>query len=794
MRSLSDLAETVVRAKHLPAAALVALFVVGLAGTDSARAAAPPVTVNYQGVLRNAQGAPYVNSIFDVSFRFMDAVVAGNEIMLDQHTIASGTGITVTNGLFNVALGSGLVADGSGPGTYSSLDAVFRDYSDVWLEVKVNNETLAPRTPIRSAPYALNSASLGGHSATEFINTTSEPQEKSGQLTLAQNNAALYALDAEAYWTAINAYSQESYALFAQSDGQNPAGYFRGERMGIYGTAPEYGVVGTGNLAGVVGNGGNAGGSFYSSNTTTDVAAGIYGIHTTGQGSFGLSKGVLASGFDTGIEGYGNNIGGYFRGTSLHGIYATGPDHGVDADGGNYGGYFEASNIDSYGVAAFGDHTGVFGKGHARGGYFTNFDGDYAHLADAFGYGILAHGTDYGGHFDAASTGNWAELAVSSWKVRGVGMNSFVQNHPTDPSKVVVYISPEGDEAAVYTRGSGRLVEGTARVKLGETFALVANPDIGLTATVTPRGEPVLLAVAEVSPGEIVVRGPVGSDAEFDYMVWGLRIGFEEVSIVEPKERESKIPSMHAHEEIFNQEPGLRKYTALARFKDVEASVRGMGDLSLARADALREAIGVSPYRDPAEMPEQAGGPFPVSQDRSVPAAGPEREAPPGRNSSLPAAVNGEAGRKSTGTLAGPDRTEPEAAGAARPPAADLDLFATEGAIEPGDVVSLTPTVPGAVTRSVGPGDVLVVGCARVIAPGAAATAGQIGVATGRMALCRADASFGAVAVGDRLTASPLPGVAMRADPGVDRPALLGRAIDPLPAGSGLIRVLLGGR
>ena len=98
---------------------------------------------------------------------------------------------------------------------------------------------------------------------------------------------------------------------------------------------------------------------------------------------------------------------------------------------------------------------------------------------------------------------------------------------------------------------------------------------------------------------------------------------------------------------------------------------------------------------------------------------------------------------------------------------------------------------------SAGPGDTLVVGCAQAIAPDAAGPspgAGRVAVATSRMALCRVDASFGAIAVGDRLTSSPSPGVAMKADLGVEGPALLGRAIDPLPTGSGLIRVLLGGR
>ena len=41
------------------------------------------------------------------------------------------------------------------------------------------------------------------------------------------------------------------------------------------------------------------------------------------------------------------------------------------------------------------------------------------------------------------------------------------------------------------TRGSARLTNGEAHVVLGGTFALVANPDLGLTAHLTPRGRPI---------------------------------------------------------------------------------------------------------------------------------------------------------------------------------------------------------------------------------------------------------------------------------------------------------------
>jgi hypothetical protein len=121
-------------------------------------AAAPPDLMNYQGVLRNALDKP-LNGSFDMVFRFYDSMVAGNEILVDGHFVLGGRGVDVTGGLFNVYLGSGDVQDGLGPGIYTSLGQVFRDFSEVYLQVEVQHEVLSPRTRIVSSAYALNAAS-----------------------------------------------------------------------------------------------------------------------------------------------------------------------------------------------------------------------------------------------------------------------------------------------------------------------------------------------------------------------------------------------------------------------------------------------------------------------------------------------------------------------------------------------------------------------------------------------------------------------------------------------------------
>jgi hypothetical protein len=147
-------------------------------------------------------------------------------------------------------------------------------------------------------------------------------------------------------------------------------------------------------------------------------------------------------------------------------------------------------------------------------------------------------------------------------------------------------------------------------------------------------------------------------------------------------------------------------------------------------------------------------------------------------------------GGRETGGATPPPRTGVADSAAERSPADGLDLFAAEGAIEAGDVVSLGADAPGSVVRSSGPADALVIGCAQLRETATA----RVAVATSHIAICRVDAGFGAIAVGDRLTASPTAGLAMKADPAAAGATVLGRAIEPLDSGTGLVRVLLGAR
>ncbi len=94
--------------------------------------------MNYQGMLTNSGGTPYTGTRSMV-FRIYDQVSGGSS----QWTETQST-VTVTNGIFNVVLGS-----------VNPINIPFR--KEYWLEVQVETETLSPRHLLSNASYAMAS-------------------------------------------------------------------------------------------------------------------------------------------------------------------------------------------------------------------------------------------------------------------------------------------------------------------------------------------------------------------------------------------------------------------------------------------------------------------------------------------------------------------------------------------------------------------------------------------------------------------------------------------------------------
>jgi hypothetical protein len=572
----------------------------------------------------------------------------------------------------------------------------------------------------------------------------------------------------------ISGYGSSAGGYFQDSDSSGYASVGHGDRgISSYGSfaggyfkdsdESGYAYVGSGNL-GIASYGSTAGGVFYDSDSS--------GYARVGYG-------------DSGIQAHGSLQGGYFADTDNSGYARVGyGDRGISASGGIAGGYFGDSDNTGYAYVGYGD-SGIEAFGAWTGGYFEDTD-QSAHAHVAVGnIGVDARGSQGGGYFaDNASTG-WAYIGYDTYKVWGNGGVSFVQNHPYEPDKVVVYTAPEGDEVATYTRGTARLVDGEARVALGKTFAWVTNPDIGLTAHVTPRSPDAVVYVESISTEELVVRNVAGfpGDAAFDYLVYGLRIGFEEKSVVQPKKLESYIPSMAGDRALYEQAPELRSFSALERFKGMREVVflDEAGPLDLTASQALRDAIHeYDPGTDPP-LGELAGH-----------GTGRKRERPPRSEATeptAPAAPETEPGGESPTAVAGFPTIPGEETQNDTELTPTYPTFPVSEAVEPGDLLGLDPERPG-VLRKVGT-------AAEPGVFGIAATESEefdgvlhVGLANGLYTVVKADAGYGEIRPGDLLTSSFTPGHAMRATeivPGT----VIGKAAEPLETGTGLIRVLV---
>jgi hypothetical protein len=811
-------------------------LLLALSSTAAALAATPPTLVNYQAVLRDASGNP-LSGLFDVAFAFYDAPTGGTQILVDTHRqFFTFKPVTVTNGLLNAWLGGGAVTDGSGPGTYTTMDQVFRDYGTVWMEIQIGpantaRDTLAPRVRIASSGYALESGLLGGNAAGSFVDTTASTELKSGALVVqggvTGNSASAFGVFGNG-GTAGGAFqpltgSSFAYAGYAgaghyglRAQGADAGGLFRdADNLGTaYLGQGDWGMQGSGAVGGVfstiartgyvelasghqglfaAGNNGAAEldnfatGSYSTMATQFGIsAAGVYcspfcgaGAHFTVQpysgrawGAYG-DIGLYADGAGAGAEFANPFSAGHAQAAAgAFGMVGTGHQSG---EGSGAAGYFQDPTYGGTAVLASGAY-GVWGSSPGTGGQFASrvsnlnvsaitawgnvgLEGDTVDVTNATTPGYFVLGTPGGSSIVYASVATyWSD---GPYTIRGDGAKAFVQNDPSDARRQVVYLALEGDEAGTYTRGTARLAGGAARVALDPSFARVTDPDVGLTALVTPRGGGPLAIASLTSDTLSVKAGTAGpDDAVFDYAVYGLRLGFERLPIVQPKDRDSRLPAEAAGAPV----PG----SALARFVAMRTAIGETSPPDLSRARRLRDEVrGATAGPANQDGPAIAGAPVSAQARPAAPIVGavPDalREAVPGLGPPIPAAAP---------LLAGD-------VAAFAPPA---DASGPSAAAGPGAPVA-------SLVRAAGAAGEIVAGIVGDDAGGA--RPGGVSLALGgALVLCNADASFGAIAVGDLLTASTTPGRARRAAEG-ERGAIVAKALQPLAEGTGRIRVLV---
>jgi hypothetical protein len=240
---------------------------------------------------------------------------------------------------------------------------------------------------------------------------------------------------------------------------------------------------------------------------STNRSIGVIGeTASTGGGSAGVQG--------TAGRNFGDTFGGHFRTFSpdfdsagVKGISGNGDPLGEDL---TCGPCYTAGvkGVDNGNIPNFG--RGVMG--------ISRNAGVHSVLLAASGTGVLTDA--YLGYWNGAA---WAGYFFGNTHVSGTftaSTKSFVQPHPTDPSKEVRYVSLEGPRADVYLRGTTQVSRGVTRIPIPEHFRFVADPATYSTL-VTPVGR--MATVAVVSEDETGIVIEASRDVKIHYVVYAER-------------------------------------------------------------------------------------------------------------------------------------------------------------------------------------------------------------------------------------------------------------------------------
>ena len=248
-------------------------------------------------------------------------------------------------------------------------------------------------------------------------------------------------------------------------------------------------------------------------------ASGVLGDYEGGNIGWGVS-GDLSSAAASGSAGV-KGASGFGASTTQYGVRGYGLSTGLDS------------------AAIYGRHTATAPTAHGVMGV-----ADSTHPNAAGVYGQAANADANGGKFhNVGAGGTTAYLAtristvdyalytpgIVKCGILQASTKNFVAPHPADPSKEIVYTSVEAPTADIYFRGSGRLVNGIARIEVPEHFRLSAREGSYAT-TVTPVGGRAQVWVEEEGPRGVVIAG--SGDAAFHYVVWAERDAIESESPV----------------------------------------------------------------------------------------------------------------------------------------------------------------------------------------------------------------------------------------------------------------------
>lgn len=803
---------------------LAIVFGLLLSISGPAAAITPPPYINYQGVLRDSAGVP-VSGDHDMVFRLYSDTgsgcpAVGGLLLLEDYHLASGSGaIGVSGGLFSVYIGSGDLV----PVNAFDLYHVFRAYQTVGLEVEIDGEVLCPRTYIASAPNAinaLNATTLDNQPASSFLDTSGSNQVKTGNLTLT-GLTALGSVSAQGSLSVggdvsigggdltmggATIHSGLAFLEVSSADPTNDLLIYPGPSAASGGVQFNGGGVthfyaGNGNFQ--FWNGSNTGllGSIFSNGDY--IAAGALRLVATNGPSFAWvgndtrisnpfdsSNLKLWAGNDTtdgAIEMLGNGPMDLWSGSGLF-TFNNGNDGAqkgsLDASGNlQIDGDFTVTGLDvNFGsgeqVRSDGSDTELWTDQDVE--FMIDRDGSGAvdwvriyHDNNTLNTGVLASFEENG------------NLRIRGTLTQNVAFDlaeTFVMSETLQPGDVVRVDGARGDTVRRAISADGGLVIGVVSTRPGIVLggAFLDRPSLGVWGPEVearfdaekPAIEQAILAARPDLRSRVAVEGAAPDAAARD--------------------AGDKIESL-ALEEF-----GRRHFAAVALAGRVPVNVdAGFGPIAAGDALGASPAPGVARKARPGD-PIVGTALEPLDRGRGAVLALVHRE------------VGGV--RVEAAKVPSPAATDvpPAPASLRAPTAAPIDTLVVNAALrqprqeitasfqaaeplEAGDVVVADADRPGQCRLALAASDAAVIG---VVVPDPAADAAilpgedRAAIALAGAVPVKADASYGAIHVGDLLTTSPTPGHAMRS---TDHAAgtVLGKALEPLESGTGVIRILV---
>ncbi len=144
---------------------LIVIFFLGFSSKSFAATGIYEV-VNFQGkVVNKTPGTNVTSGNYDFTFKIFSVASAGTVIWTENFNTANGNQLTVTDGIFRVALGS-VCTFGGGSCQGNTNSAVDFNSDSLYLDITFNGETFGTRVRLTAVPYAFNAKQVNGLTVT----------------------------------------------------------------------------------------------------------------------------------------------------------------------------------------------------------------------------------------------------------------------------------------------------------------------------------------------------------------------------------------------------------------------------------------------------------------------------------------------------------------------------------------------------------------------------------------------------------------------------------------------------